>query len=77
MNLLTLTYSAMTLLPYAEQSFAQFKSCSAQETRFLLRNLIRKESLLSSFADSPEVVKKYPGLAICLRDLARGLLCSA
>ncbi len=77
MNLLTLTYSAMTLLPYAEPSFAQFKSCSAQETRFLLGNLIRKEKLLSSFADSPEVAKKYPGIASCLRDLVRGLLCSA
>ncbi len=33
-NLISLSYSAMTLLPYSDETFSEYQSASAQETRY-------------------------------------------
>ncbi len=73
-NLLTLVYSSMTLLPYLDRDFSRFMDCSAQQTRFLLGNLVRKHVFLTTFADVLETKKNLSCFAKRLRSLAFHLL---
>ena len=57
-NLENLAYSAMTLLPYSDESFSCYQSASAQETRFGIGQQIQASIIFSSFVESLETVKK-------------------
>ena len=57
-NLECIAYGAMTLLPYSDESFSQYQSASAQETRFGIGQQIQASIIFSSFVESIETVKK-------------------
>lgn len=45
-NLVSLSYSAMTLLPYSDKTFSGYQSASAQETRYKIGQQIQADILL-------------------------------
>lgn len=57
-NLECVAYSAMTLLPYSDESFSCYQSASAQETRFGIGQQIQASIIFSSFVEKLETVKK-------------------
>lgn len=57
-NLLAVSYSAMTLLPYSDENFSAYRSLSAQETRFEIGQQIQASIIFNSFVQSLETVKK-------------------
>ncbi len=57
-NLECIAYSAMTLLPYSDESFSCYQSASAQETRFGIGQEIQASIIFSSFVEKLETVKK-------------------
>jgi len=57
-NLECIAYSAMTLLPYSEESFSCYRSASAQETHFGIGQQIQASIIFSSFVEKLETVKK-------------------
>jgi len=57
-NLECIAYSAMTLLPYSDESFLCYQSASAQETRFGIGQQIQASIIFSSFVEKLETVKK-------------------
>ncbi len=57
-NLECIAYSAMTLLPYSDESFSCYQSASAQETRFDIGQQIQASIILGSFVEKLETVKK-------------------
>ena len=57
-NLECIAYSAMTLLPYIDESFSCYKSLGAQETKFGIGQQIQASIIFSSFVESLETVKK-------------------
>ena len=50
LNLLTLIYAVMKLLPFASDDFSALASMSPQQARFALGSLVRQQVFLSSFA---------------------------
>ena len=56
-NLLCISYSAMTLLPYSDDAFSNYKSASAQETRYGISQQIQSFLILCSFGNFLETVK--------------------
>ncbi len=58
LNLECIAYSAMTLLPYSDESFSCCQSASAQETRFGIGQEIQSNIIFSSFVEKLETVKK-------------------
>ncbi len=61
-NLECIAYSAMTLLPYSDESFSCYQSASAQETRFGIGQEIQASIIFSSFVEKLETVKKARSL---------------
>lgn len=57
-NLECIAYSAMTLLPYSDESFSCYQSASAQETRFGIGQQIQASIIFGSFVEKLETVKK-------------------
>ena len=57
-NLECIAYSAMTLLPYSDESFSCYQSASAQETRFGIGQQIQANIIFSSFVEKLETAKK-------------------
>jgi len=57
-NLECIAYSAMTLLPYSDESFSCYQSASAQDTRFGIGQQIQASIIFSSFVGKLETVKK-------------------
>lgn len=57
-NLLSVSYSAMTLLPNMDEAFSCCQSASAQETRFGIGQQIQAGIIFGSFVESLETVKK-------------------
>lgn len=57
-NLECMAYSAMTLLPYSDETFSCYKSASAQETRFGIGQQIQANIIFSGFVEKLETVKK-------------------
>ena len=49
LNLLTIVYSFMTLLPYISDDFYALKSMSRQQARFVLGDLVRQQVFLTGF----------------------------
>lgn len=58
-NLECVAYSAMTLLPYSDESFSSYQSASAQETRFGIGQQIQASIIFSSFVEKLETVKNH------------------
>ena len=56
-NLECIAYSAMTLLPYSDETFSCYRSASAQETRFGIGQQIQASIIFSSFVGKLETVK--------------------
>ena len=54
LNLITILYSAMKLLPYLEKDFLNYQTESVQEFRFYLSKTIRAELIIHSFVTSIE-----------------------
>ena len=48
----------MTLLPYSDESFSDYQSASAQETRYGIGQQIQASIIFGSFVESLETVKK-------------------
>lgn len=57
-NLISLSYSAMTLLPYSDETFSGYQSTSAQETRYEIDQQIQTDIILCSFGKFLETIKK-------------------
>lgn len=57
-NLLAVSYSAMTLLPYTDGTLSCYQSASAQETRFGIGQQIQAGIIFSSFVEYLETAKK-------------------
>ena len=56
-NLLSLAYSAMTLLPYCENRFSEYQSASAQETKYAIGTQIQTCLILCRFGQFLETVE--------------------
>ena len=56
-NLQSIAYSAMTLLPYSDETFAGYKSASAQDTKYEISQEIQTLIILCSFGKFLETVK--------------------
>ena len=54
LNLITILYSAMKVLPYLEKDFSNYQTESVQEFRFYLSKTIREELIIHSFVTSIE-----------------------
>ena len=61
-NLISLSYSAMTLLPYSDEIFSMYQSASTQETRYEIGQQIQAEIILCSFGKFLETVKNCSSL---------------
>lgn len=61
-NLISLSYSAMTLLPYSDEAFCGCQSASAQETRYEIGQQIQSEIILCSFGRFLETIKNGSAL---------------
>ena len=56
-NLQSIAYSAMTLLPYSDETFAGYKSASAQDIKYEISQEIQTLIILCSFGKFLETVK--------------------
>ena len=61
-NLISLSYSAMTLLPYSDESFSGYQSASAQETKYEIGQQILSDIILYSFGRFLETIKNSSAL---------------
>lgn len=67
-NLISLSYSAMTLLPYSDETFSGYQSASAQETRYEIGQQIQADIILCSFGKFLETSKNYSALIKVVED---------
>ena len=61
-NLLSISYSAMTILPYSDEMFSRYQSASAQDTRFEIGQQIQAALILGGFVEKLETSKKAMAL---------------
>ncbi len=61
-NLMSLSYSAMTLLPYSDDTFSEYRSASAQETRYEISQQIQTNIILCGFGKFLETLKNSSAL---------------
>lgn len=67
-NLISLSYSTMTLLPYSDETFSGYQSTSAQETRYEIGRQIQADIILCSFGRFLETVKNCSVLIKVVED---------
>ena len=67
-NLISLSYSAMTLLPYSDETFSEYQSASAQETRYEIGQQIQSSIILCSFGNFLETIKNCSALIKVVED---------
>lgn len=67
-NLIGLSYSAMTLLPYNDETFSGYQSVSVQETRYEIGQQIQMEIILCSFESFLETIKNCFSLIKVVED---------
>ncbi len=67
-NLISLSYSAMTLLPYSDETFSGYQSASAQETRYEIGQQIQADIILCSFGRFLETIKNCSVLIKVVED---------
>lgn len=68
-NLINITYCAMKLLPYQDETFSKYRTESVQEFRFALSEQIRKEVFYANFAKSIETSIKSSAIAKAIKQL--------
>ncbi len=56
-NLMSLSYSAMSLLAYSDDTFSEYRSASAQETRYGISQQILASIILGGFGKFLETLK--------------------
>ena len=61
-NLIGLSYNAMTLLPYSNEIFSGYQSASAQETRYHIGQQIQAEIILCRFGRFLQTLKNCSSL---------------
>jgi len=76
-NLLTLSYSAVKLLPYSIGDFCVLRGLSPQQTRFTLGRSIRREVFFATLAGRLELGKNAPMFLNLLESLAFDFLKTA
>ncbi len=54
LNLINISYCAMKLLPYMEETLSQYRSCSVQEFRFVLSEQIRRQAFYVNLVQNIE-----------------------
>jgi len=67
-NLISLSYSAMTLLPYCDETFSEYRSASTQETRYEIGQQIQADIILCSFGKFLETIKNCSVLIKIVED---------
>ena len=73
-NLITLVYSTMTLLPYLDLSFSQFNQYRPQQIRFLLGNLIHRQLFFATFVHSLKSSNFMPSFILSLEQSASSFI---
>ena len=74
-NLINISYCAMKLLPYMEESFSQYRNGSVQESQFVLSGQIRRQIFYVNLLQNIETHIKSRAVIkalryLCLRDAA-------
>ena len=67
-NLISLYYSAMTLLPYSDETFFGYQSASTQETRYEIGRQIQTNIILCSFGKCLKTIKNCSILIKVVKD---------
>ncbi len=67
-NLISLSYSAMPLLPYNDETFSGYQSASTQETRYKIGQQIQADIILCSFGQLLETIKNCSALIKVVED---------
>ena len=75
-NLINISYCAMKLLPYKEETFSQYRSDSVQEFRFTLSEQIRQQIIYVNLVQNIETSIKSNAVVnilkyLCLKQKAR------
>lgn len=70
-NLINISYCAMKILPYKDESFSQYKDTSVQEFRLALSQQINQQVIFATFVKNVETTIKSNAL---VRDLKSVLL---
>lgn len=68
-NLVNITYCAMKLLPYQEETFSKYRAASVQEFRFALSEQIRQQVFYAIFMEKVETSIKSNALINALKQL--------
>lgn len=68
-NLINISYCAMKLLPYQEESFSKYQSESVQEFRFALSEQIRQQVFYATFVKNIETHIKSNAIVKALKQL--------
>ncbi len=61
-NLINISYCAMKILPYKDETFSQYKDSSAQEFRLALSQQINQQVIFASFVKNVETTIKSNAL---------------
>lgn len=67
-NLISLSYSSITVLPYSDETFCGDQSASAQETRYEISQQIQADIILCSFGRFLETIKNCSVLIKVVED---------
>ena len=68
-NLINITYCAMKILPYQDESFAKYRTESVQEFRFALSEKIKQEVFFANFVQNIETSIKSTAVSNALKRL--------
>ena len=68
-NLINISYCAMKLLPYQDETFCEYRNQSVQEFRFALSEKIRQQVFYAHFVKSIETQKKSNAFIKALKQL--------
>lgn len=68
-NLINITYCAMKLLPYQDETFSKYRAESVQEFRFALSEQIRQQVFYAIFMEKVETSIKSNALINALKQL--------
>lgn len=61
-NLISLSYSGISLLPYSDETFCVYQSASAQEIRYEIGQKIQADIILCSFGRFLKIIKNCSAL---------------
>ena len=70
-NLINISYCAMKLLPYQEESFSEYRDQSVQEFRFALSVKIRQQVFYAHFVKNIESYIKSKSIMKALKCLVK------